>query len=65
MKLGKYSFGLGDRFAHQGVAQLKAVMKAVATGLDISPVWNKSNREHHYVHTEPASVRIEADKAVK
>lgn len=65
MKLGKYSFGLGDRFAHQGVAQLKAVMKAVETGLDISPVWNKSNREHHYVHTEPASVRAEADAAVK
>lgn len=65
MRLGKYSFGLGDRFAHQGVAQLKAVMKAVATGLDISPVWNKSNREHHYVHTEPASVRAEADHAVK
>jgi len=23
--LSKYSFGLGDRFAHQGEAQLKAV----------------------------------------
>ncbi|MFV0606128.1 MAG: tagaturonate epimerase family protein [Niabella sp.] len=65
MKLGKYSFGLGDRFAHQGVYQLKAVKKAFDTGLDISPVWNKSNREHHYVHTEPASVRTEADNAVK
>lgn len=65
MRLGKYSFGLGDRFAHQGAAQLKAIMKANETGLDISPVWNKSNREHHYVHTEPWSVREEADNAVK
>jgi hypothetical protein len=64
MNLSKYSFGLGDRFAHQGVAQLKAIMKANETGLEISPVWNKSNREHHYVHTEPASVRAEADAAV-
>lgn len=64
MQLSKFSFGLGDRFAHQGVAQLRAVMKANQNGLDISPVWNKSNREHHYVHTEPASVRAEADGAV-
>ncbi|MCO5291513.1 MAG: tagaturonate epimerase family protein [Chitinophagaceae bacterium] len=65
MQLSKFSFGLGDRFAHQGVAQLRAIMKANEKGLDISPVWNKSNREHHYVHTEPASVRTEADGAVQ
>lgn len=65
MQLSKFSFGLGDRFAHQGVAQLRAIMKANEKGLDISPVWNKSNREHHYVHTEPASVRTEADRAVQ
>lgn len=62
--LGKYSFGIGDRFSHQGVAQLHAIMKANQAGLDISPVWNKSNREHHYVHTHPADVRKEADAAV-
>lgn len=64
MKLGKFSIGLGDRFAHQGEAQLRAVMKANETGLEINPVWNKSNREHIYVHTHPADVRKEADSAV-
>ena len=29
MKIGKYSFGIGDRFAHQGEAQLQALMKFV------------------------------------
>ena len=64
MKLGKYSIGVGDRFSHQGVAQLRAIMKANETGLEISPVWNKSNREHIYVHSHPADVRKEADAAV-
>lgn len=64
MMLGKYSIGVGDRFAHQGVAQLRAIMKANESGLEISPVWNKSNREHIYVHTHPADVRKEADAAV-
>jgi len=64
MKLGKYSIGLGDRFSHQGVAQLRAVVKANQFGLNISPVWNKSNREHMYVHSHPADVRKEADAAV-
>jgi hypothetical protein len=27
-KLGKYSIGLGDRFGHQGSAQLKAIIAA-------------------------------------
>ncbi len=65
MKLGKYSIGVGDRFTHQGKAQLRAVMKANEKGLHISPVWNKSNREHIYVGTEPADTRKEADEAVK
>ncbi|MBF6627411.1 MAG: hypothetical protein ITG04_02730 [Proteiniphilum sp.] len=65
MKLGKQSIGVGDRFTHQGAAQLRAIMKANEKGLDISPVWNKSNREHIYVGTEPADTRNEADTAVK
>ena len=65
MQLGKFSLGIGDRFSHQGVAQLRAIVKANQTGLDISPVWNKSNREHIYVHSHPADVRKEADAAVK
>ncbi|MBP1676218.1 MAG: hypothetical protein H6Q20_777 [Bacteroidetes bacterium] len=64
MKLAKYSIGVGDRFAHQGEAQLRAIMKANERGLEISPVWNKSNREHIYVHSHPADVRKEADAAV-
>ena len=31
----------------------------------MTPVWNKSNREHLIVHSEPPSVRAEADAAVK
>ncbi|MFA5783717.1 MAG: tagaturonate epimerase family protein [Phycisphaerae bacterium] len=65
MKLGKYSFGLGDRFALQGRAQLQAILKAEKLGVDITPVWNKSHREHTIIGTEPADVRAEADEAVK
>lgn len=64
MKIGKISIGMGDRFAHQGEAQLRAVIKANQHGLDINPVWNKSNREHIYVKTHPRDVRKEADSAV-
>jgi tagaturonate epimerase len=65
MMLSKYSFGIGDRFGRQGVAQLRAVVEAKALGADVVPVWNKSNREHLIVHTHPDSVRAEADAAVK
>ena len=65
MKLGKFSIGVGDRFSHQGKAQLRDIMRANETGLEINPVWNKSNREHTYVHSEPIDTRREADEAVK
>jgi hypothetical protein len=65
MILKKYSMGIGDRFAHQGKAQLQAMVKAKADGVDIVPVWNKSHREHTTIKTAPASVRSEADAAVK
>lgn len=65
MKLSKYSFGTGDRFFHQGEAQLRAIIKANQAGVDVSPVWNKSNREHGIVKTWPGNVRTEADAAVK
>ena len=64
MLLGKYSFGIGDRFAQQGKSLLKALVDAKKQGLDITPVWNKSHREHKIVGTEPADVRTEADNAV-
>jgi len=65
MKLGKYSFGVGDRFNHEGEAQLRALMKANRQGVNVTPVWNKSNREHQIVHSEPEGTRQEADGAVK
>jgi hypothetical protein len=65
LTLGKFSFGLGDRFGHQGKAQLEACIQATKLGADVVPVWNKSNREHTFIGTEPASLRVEADAAVK
>lgn len=66
LKIGKYSFGVGDRFAHEGINQLKALIEAEEKfGIHFVPVWNKSNREHQIVGTEPAETRAEADAAVK
>jgi hypothetical protein len=65
MELPKYTMGIGDRFGRQGVAQLRAMVAAREAGAPVSPVWNKSNREHSIVGTEPDSVRVEADAAVK
>jgi len=64
MKLGKYSFGTGDRFAHQGEAQMQGSILAKKAGVDLTHVWNKSYREHKTVKSDPSSVRIEADDAV-
>ena len=65
MKIGKYSFGVGDRFAHEGINQLKALIEAEERfGVHFVPVWNKSNREHQIVGTEPMETRREADAAV-
>ena len=64
MKLGKYSFGLGDRFNHQGKAQLESIIRARKSGIEIIPVWNKSNREHMIVNSTPGQTRQEADEAV-
>lgn len=64
MKLEKLSFGVGDRFAHQAAAQLRAFEKAASLGVEVTPVWNKSNREHQFVGSEPASVRAAAEAAV-
>ena len=63
--LDKYSLGVGDRFAHQGRAQLRACLQAAELGVTVVPVWNKSNREHTIVGSQPASVREEADQAAK
>jgi tagaturonate epimerase len=64
VKIEKYTFGTGDRFAHQGRAQLQAILHARKAGVDVYPVWNKSNREHSIIKSQPDDVRAEADAAV-
>jgi len=64
LNLGKYSIGIGDRFAQQGKAQLTAILKAKENGVAVTPVWNKSYREHKIVNSLPAATRDEADSAV-
>jgi hypothetical protein len=65
MQLPKFSLGMGDRFAHQAKAQLQACMMAAEAGADVTPVWNKSNREHLIIGSEPSGTREAADAAVK
>jgi tagaturonate epimerase len=65
MKPDKYSLGIGDRFGLQGTAQLRALGMAAERGVGITPVWNKSNREHGIIGTSPADTRREADLAVR
>lgn len=65
LTLPKYSIGVGDRFAHQAKAQLAACIKALDQGVEVAPVWNKSNREHTIIGSEPVQTRAAADAAVK
>ena len=65
LRLPKYSVGVGDRFAHQAKAQLAACIKAKEAGVEVAPVWNKSNREHTIIGSEPKGTREAADAAVK
>src|SRR6266508_592602 len=60
----KFSFGVGDRFAHQAAAQLRACIEAEKHGVAVTPVWNKSYREHAIVGSKPESVRAAAAAAV-
>jgi hypothetical protein len=63
--LEKYSLGVGDRFAHQAKPQLAACVLAARQGATIIPVWNKSNREHKIVGSDPSGTRAAADRAVR
>jgi len=60
----KFTFGVGDRFAHGAHAQLRAFLSARKEGIDLTPVWNKSNREHEIIGSEPQQTRDAADRAV-
>ncbi len=62
--LPRFSFGVGDRFAHEAGAQLAAFEKLAAAGVVAAPVWNKSNREHTFIGSEPTSVRNAAAASV-
>ncbi|WP_291862828.1 tagaturonate epimerase family protein [Marinilabilia sp.] len=64
-KLSKYSFGMGDRFAHQAGWQLKTILEAEKKGIEITPVWNKSNREHTTIGSEPKDTLAAAEKSIK
>jgi hypothetical protein len=65
LKLSNYSLGTGDRFAHQAKAQLQACIQALNCGIEVIPVWNKSNREHSIIGSDPGATRAAADAAVK
>ena len=63
--LERFSFGVGDRFAHQASAQLRAFQLLADRGVVVAPVWNKSNREHSFIGSEPPSVHAAAAAAVR
>ena len=62
--LDRFSFGVGDRFAHQAKAHLAAFQMLAKQGVHVAPVWNKSNREHTFIGSEPQSVLDAAQAAV-
>lgn len=64
MDIARFSVGIGDRFGHEGEAQLAAFVALEREGTVVVPVWNKSNREHRICGTAPEAVRAEADAAV-
>ena len=65
LELPRFSVGVGDRFAHQAKAQLQACIMAADAGVEVVPVWNKSNREHTIIGSEPTQTRAAAAAAVK
>jgi hypothetical protein len=65
LELPRFSIGVGDRFAHQAKAQLQACIMALDAGVEVVPVWNKSNREHVIIGSEPSATRAAADAAVR
>jgi len=65
MILEKYSIGIGDRFGMEGAAQVRALQKAARDGVSLVPVWNKSNREHSIIGTNPNDTLLAAMAAVK
>lgn len=65
MQLGQYSMGIGDRFEQEGVAQLAAFQRLLSEGVSVTPVWNKSYREHQLIGSQPAGTRLAVEQAVR
>jgi hypothetical protein len=65
VSLKRFSFGVGDRFGQQAQAQLQAFLLLARQGVEVAPVWNKSNREHLFIGSQPQSVFDAAQAAVK
>ena len=63
--LERFSCGIGDRFGQEAKAQLRAFEMLSKDGVEVTPVWNKSNREHTFIGSEPRSVFVAAEAAVK
>lgn len=65
LTLERFSFGIGDRFAQEAKPQLRAFQMLSRDGVEVTPVWNKSNREHTFIGSQPQSVFDAAQAAVK
>jgi hypothetical protein len=65
LTLAPLSFGVGDRFGQQARAQLRGFKMLAERGVEVAPVWNKSNREHSFIGSHPQSVFDAAQAAVK
>ena len=65
MIIEPFTIGIGDRFGKEGVAQLTAFVRAEREGIHAVPVWNKSNREHTIIGSNPGDVLKEGSSAVE
>src|SRR5690349_11354387 len=65
LTLERLSFGIGDRFGQEAPAQLRAFQMLAREGVEVTPVWNKSNREHTFIGSQPQSVFDAAQAAVQ
>src|SRR5581483_2584680 len=65
LMLERFSCGIGDRFGQEAKAQLRAFQMLSKDGVEVTPVWNKSNREHTFIGSEPRSVFVAAETAVQ
>ena len=65
LHIEKFTLGIGDRFGREGVAQLAALQKTAQAGVEVIPVWNKSNREHNLIGSTPADTKNSAEAAIK